>query len=95
MCSTRHASFSGGLEAMRPSAVALRRLQAKLYAERLQGPVQNGNKTSPRFLTPSKSYPGIMHRVLENGSKKLAVHNKVNGSEHRPLRVLVPFLRSK
>ena len=92
MCTTRHACFSGEVGSTRTGAVALRRLQAKLYAERLHDIGSNGDETPPRFLIPSKSYPGVMHQVISDCAEKLAVHNEVNGSEHRHLRVLVPFL---
>lgn len=79
---------------MRIGSVVLRRLQAKLYAAQPQTTissayywVRNIAEIFNSLYVVSRGYASD----ISNRMKKLAVHSEVNGSEHRHLRVLVPF----
>jgi len=61
------------------------------FQSRLSDASSSGDETSPRLLIPLSRIQGFMHRLLDLEWKSWRCINEVNGSEPRPLRVLVLF----
>jgi len=65
----RHACFSGGVGVMRTGSVALRRLQAKLYAERPHITSPSDTKRRRDFTPPAKSFQGLCISISNRRKK--------------------------